>query len=139
MERTGTLADGSGSDDAGPGRVLRRGDLVVEVPARCVRVQDHSVPLTRSEFEILVVLAERAGSTVSKDELARAVGPRSHGVALQTSPTDADRRNIEVHMANLRRKLGEGGVEPRWIATVRGAGYRLAREVRVPPSWHRTA
>jgi DNA-binding response OmpR family regulator len=121
------------ADEPENGPVLRRGDLVVEVPARCVRVQDRSVPLTRSEFEILVVLAERAGTPVSKDDLARAVGPRAHGIPLQTAPTAADRRNIEVHMANLRRKLDEGGLEPRWIATVRGVGYRLAREVRAQP------
>jgi DNA-binding response OmpR family regulator len=120
--------------DGAPGPVLRRGDLVVDVPARCVQVQGRPVPLTRSEFEILALLAERAGSPVPKDDLARAVGPRAHGVPLQTVATPADRRNIEVHMANLRRKLDEGGLDPRWIVTVRGIGYRLSREVRAQDS-----
>ncbi|VTR76390.1 winged helix-turn-helix domain-containing protein [Cellulomonas hominis] len=116
-----------GHDD---GRVLVRGDLVVEVPARCVRVADRPVPLTRSEFEILVALAERAGQPVSKDELALAVAV--HGPHAVPSPTDADRRSIEVHMANLRRKLAEGVGDRGSISTVRGLGYRLAPEVLVP-------
>ncbi|HEY0187829.1 MAG TPA: winged helix-turn-helix domain-containing protein [Cellulomonas sp.] len=123
-------APGDVGDDLDPGPVLRRGDLVVEVPSRCVRVQDRPVPLTRSEFEILVVLAERAGTPVSKDALARAIGPHAHGMPLDVPTTTADRRNIEVHMANLRRKLDAVGLAPRWIVTVRGVGYRLAREVR---------
>jgi DNA-binding response OmpR family regulator len=116
-----------GQDD---GRVLVRGDLVVEVPARCVRVADRPVPLTRSEFEILVTLAERAGHPVSKDELALAVAV--HGPHAVPSPTDADRRSIEVHMANLRRKLAEEVGDRGSISTVRGLGYRLTPEVHVP-------
>jgi DNA-binding response OmpR family regulator len=116
-----------GPDD---GRVLVRGDLVVEVPARCVRVADRPVPLTRSEFEILVALAERAGTPVSKDDLAAAVAV--HGPHAVPNPTDADRRSIEVHMANLRRKLAEGVGDRGSISTVRGLGYRLVPEVLVP-------
>jgi DNA-binding response OmpR family regulator len=116
-----------GPDD---GRVLVRGDLVVEVPARCVRVADRPVPLTRSEFEILVALAERAGTPVSKDDLAVAVA--MHGPHAVPTPTDADRRSVEVHMANLRRKLAEGVGDRGSISTVRGLGYRLVPEVLVP-------
>jgi DNA-binding response OmpR family regulator len=39
--------------------------------------------------------------------------------------SDSDARAIEVHVANLRRKLGESPAQPRWIETVRGVGYRL--------------
>lgn len=128
------IGDDSGLDD---GRVLVRGDLVVEVPARCVRVADRPVPLTRSEFEILVALAERAGQPVSKDELAVAVAV--HGPHAVPTPTDADRRSIEVHMANLRRKLAEGSGDRTAISTVRGLGYRLTPEVRVPDQRDGTA
>lgn len=119
---------------AGPGRAdgqtLVRGDLVVEVPSRSVRVGDEPVPLTRSEFEILVALAERAGQPVSKDELAVAVAV--HGPHAVPRPTDADRRSIEVHMANLRRKLADLVGQRGGISTVRGVGYRLAPDLRVP-------
>jgi DNA-binding response OmpR family regulator len=122
------MATGTGPGQDGP--VLVRGDLVVEVPARCVRVADQPVALTRSEFEILVALAERPGQPVSKDELALAVAV--HGPHAVPSPTDADRRSIEVHMANLRRKLADRVGERGAISTVRGLGYRLTPEVRVP-------
>ncbi len=121
----GVMAPTAPQDDA---RVLRRGDLVVEVPARCVRVGDRPVSLTRSEFEILVALAERAGQPVSKDELVLAVAV--HGPHAVPVPTDADRRSIEVHMANLRRKLAESTGDRGVISTVRGLGYRLDPEVR---------
>jgi DNA-binding response OmpR family regulator len=39
--------------------------------------------------------------------------------------TEHDTRAIEVHVANLRRKLGESAAQPRWIETIRGVGYRL--------------
>jgi DNA-binding response OmpR family regulator len=39
--------------------------------------------------------------------------------------SDSDARAIEVHVANLRRKLGESPANPQWIETVRGVGYRL--------------
>lgn len=123
------MANGTDPRQAG-GRTLVRGDLVVEVPARCVRVAEHPVPLTRSEFEILVALAERAGQPVSKDELAVAVAV--HGPHAVPTPTDADRRSIEVHMANLRRKLADRLGDRGGIRTVRGLGYRLETEPRVP-------
>lgn len=40
--------------------------------------------------------------------------------------SDSDARAIEVHIANLRRKLGESPARPQWIETVRGVGYRMA-------------
>ena len=43
-----------------------------------------------------------------------------------TYVSEHDARAIEVHIANLRRKLGESASHPRWIETVRGVGYRLA-------------
>jgi two-component system OmpR family response regulator len=39
---------------------------------------------------------------------------------------EADKRAVEVHMSNLRRKLGDSITHPRWLETVRGVGYRLA-------------
>lgn len=79
--------------------------------------------LTRSEFILLGAVVRADRRVVTKHALARAL-PRSdaHG-----SVTAADLRAVEIHMANLRRKLGSHGGSAGLIQTVRGAGYRLAR------------
>ncbi len=81
--------------------------------------------LTRSEFDILADLLAARGRVVSKTDLALMLRGDHYGGSDYIS--DADARAIEVHMANLRRKLGETPTNPRWIETVRGVGYRLTR------------
>jgi len=46
---------------------------------------------------------------------------------------DADKRAIEAHMTNLRRKLGDDPNNPRYVETVRGVGYRMTAENVAPP------
>jgi len=80
--------------------------------------------LTRSEFDILFDLLEHGRRVVSKSDLALLLrGERDTGATDWVS--EHDLRAIEVHIANLRRKLGESASEPRWIETIRGVGYRL--------------
>lgn len=81
-----------------------------------------AVVLTRSEFDLLLALMEGNRRVITKDALAlelRGEGPGGY-------VSDADRRAVEVHMANLRRKLRDPVSAPRYIETVRGVGYRLA-------------
>lgn len=82
------------------------------------------VELTRSEFDILIDLLAARGRVVSKGQLALMLRGDHYG---SDFVSDSDARAIEVHMANLRRKLGESPSRPRWIETVRGVGYRLTR------------
>ncbi|HEX5858294.1 MAG TPA: response regulator transcription factor [Microbacterium sp.] len=90
---------------------------------RVVSVDGADVELTRSEFDIVGDLLEARGRVVSKGDLALLLrGDRGTGVDFVS---DHDARAIEVHVANLRRKLGESPSRPRWIETVRGVGYRL--------------
>jgi len=90
---------------------------------RVVTVDGADVELTRSEFDIIGDLLEARGHVVSKNELALLLrGDRGTGVDFVS---EHDARAIEVHVANLRRKLGESPARPRWIETVRGVGYRL--------------
>ena len=80
------------------------------------------VELTRSEFDLLLALMQGSRRVISKDALALELrGDASSGYV-----SDADRRAVEVHMANLRRKLADSVSSPRYIETVRGVGYRLA-------------
>lgn len=89
---------------------------------RIVTVDGHPVELTRSEFDIVRLLMESGQRVLSKPALAQALRGDDIGLSFVS---DSDARAIEVHVANLRRKLGESPAQPRWIETVRGVGYRL--------------
>ena len=80
------------------------------------------VELTRSEFDLLLALMAGKRRVISKDSLALELRGESPGGYV----SDSDRRAVEVHMANLRRKLNDNATSPRYIETVRGVGYRMA-------------
>jgi len=90
---------------------------------RIVTVDGADLDLTRSEFDILADLLGSGRRVRAKTDLAMMLrGEQYTGVEFIS---DSDARAIEVHVANLRRKLGESPASPRWIETVRGVGYRL--------------
>ncbi|SFS18485.1 DNA-binding response regulator, OmpR family, contains REC and winged-helix (wHTH) domain [Agrococcus baldri] len=101
---------------------LEHRGLRLEPGARVVELEGAEVELTRSEFDILRMLLNSGRRVVSKMQLAGMLrgerGEPDHYLS------EHDARAIEVHVANLRRKLGESPSEPRWIETVRGVGYR---------------
>ncbi|GAB2800857.1 response regulator transcription factor [Streptomyces sp. NPDC054796] len=90
---------------------LRVGELTVEPGSQRVTVGEREVELTAKEFAVLEYLAVRAGEVVSKSEILDHVWDFAY---------DGDVNIVEVYVSALRRKVGQG-----WIATVRGAGYRL--------------
>jgi DNA-binding response OmpR family regulator len=98
-------------------RTLRHGPLEVDVDARAVRWDAAELPLTPSEFAVVEALVRAGGGVRSRVELVRAI-----------FGDDAfrDPRAIDVHVHHVREKLAEAGGDPSAIATVRGAGYRLA-------------
>jgi two-component system response regulator QseB len=87
------------------------GDIRIDTRLHSVRVAGQAVDLSPREFGILLELVRAGGGVVSKDEIARRLQPLGDPV---------DFSAIEVHVHNLRRKVG---VET--IRTVRGVGYRL--------------
>jgi DNA-binding response OmpR family regulator len=90
-------------------------------------VDSKPVELTRSEFDLLLAIMQGRRRVISKDTLALELrGDYSTGGYV----SDSDRRAVEVHMANLRRKLNDPVSSPRYIETVRGVGYRLAERQR---------
>jgi DNA-binding response OmpR family regulator len=106
------------ADDA----VLRHDDLVVDRSTRVVRRAGVEVGLTRTEFDILVALLQTGRRVRAKSDLVMVVrGDRQDAAPI----TDVDLRTMETHIANLRRKLAEDSLAPRYIETVRGVGYRL--------------
>ncbi|WP_053846128.1 response regulator transcription factor [Streptomyces sp. NRRL B-24085] len=91
---------------------VRVGDMEVDLDARRVRVAGAPVELTTKEFDVLAVLAARAGTAVSREQLLDEVW----GDAYQ-----AVSRSLDVHLTQLRTKLGRPGL----LTTIRGFGYRL--------------
>jgi len=99
-------------------RVVVVADLEVDVDARVARRGAEELPLTALEFDLLRVLAERAGRVVSRDALWDAAG---------RGDVHVGQRTVDVHISRLRAKLDDR--ERRWLQTVRGHGYLLAREI----------
>jgi len=92
------------------------GGLRLDEATHCAVVDGRSIRLTASEFGLLAALVRAGGETVSRDELLREIW---------RSPWNGPSRTVDVHVADLRRKLGDVARSPRWIATVRGQGFRL--------------
>ncbi|MEU7384498.1 MULTISPECIES: response regulator transcription factor [unclassified Streptomyces] len=92
--------------------ILRLGAVLVELPTRQVSVDGAVVQLTRKEFDLLALLAQRPGVVFRREQIISEVW--------QTS-WEGTGRTLEVHVASLRSKLRT----PALIETVRGVGYRL--------------
>ena len=106
---------------SGSGDRVEVGDLQVDVPAHRASLAGKELQLTSFEFRVLVVLARRAGETVTREELAGVVLPK--GGRYDPSVD----RSLDVHVSHLRQKLGDDAREPRRIRTVRGVGYVLVK------------
>ncbi|MDT0462085.1 response regulator transcription factor [Streptomyces gibsoniae] len=104
-------------DDTGATEtVLRLGQMQIELPTRRVSVDGSVVQLTRKEFDLLALLAQRPGVVFRREQIISEVW--------QTS-WEGTGRTLEVHIASLRSKLRM----PALIETVRGVGYRLVAPV----------
>ena len=108
--------------------VLQHNGLTLNHRTRTVDIKGQPLGLTRSEFDLLHVLLRGAGAVCTRADLVRAV--RGEFYDEDTYISEADERAVEVHVGNLRRKLKEDQLSPRWLQTVRGVGYRLAPEER---------
>jgi len=95
---------------------LDEGRLVIDREAREVLVAGRTVPLTRSEFDLLLALASHPGRVFSRYELITKV---------QGYDFDGYERTIDAHVKNLRRKLGDDPRNPRYVLTVMGVGYKF--------------
>lgn len=96
--------------------ILRIGDVVVDKTTRVVRVQEKSIDLTPSEFEILTALMAAVGKVFSRMELL------DH---LRQDTFERVERTIDVHIRNLRAKIEPDPSNPTYIMTVFGVGYRF--------------
>jgi DNA-binding response OmpR family regulator len=98
--------------------VQRFGDVEVNPASRTVYRAGSAVALAPREFDLLVALLRRSGAVASRAELLREVWGYQ---------TDVASRTVDIHVAELRRKLEPDAESPRHIITVWKVGYRLER------------
>lgn len=109
---------------AGP--VLEHNGLRLNLPARTVDVDGLEMKLTSTEFDLLHALLVQGRTVCTKDDLVQIL--RGGHATSDGFGREADEQVIQVHIANLRRKLGDTAANPRWVETVHGFGYRLAAQ-----------
>ena len=100
--------------------VFESGGLRIDFAAREVRVDGIRQSLTAHEYDLLSALARNAGRVLTRDQLLELVKGEDADEAFD--------RSIDVHVSRLRQKIEPDPRHPRYVKTVRGAGYLLARE-----------
>lgn len=108
-------------------RVIRLGDVTVDLAAKQAERCGVPLALTRTEFAMLECLASERGRPVSREHLLAAVW--GYDAASNT-------RTVETHIWRLRKKLGDAGTEPSWLRTLSGLGYVLVAEAVEPALAH---
>jgi DNA-binding response OmpR family regulator len=93
------------------------GDLSIDFAARTVHRAGEAITLRPKEFDLLAALVRHRGRVLSRAELLREVWGYTSGTQSRT---------VETHLAALRERLGDDPQSPRYIVTVRRAGYRLS-------------
>jgi len=99
------------------------GALTVDPATRSASLQDQPLALTPTEFDLLLCLARDCGCVKTREQLLLEVADRDF---------ESFDRSIDVHISSLRRKLGDDPRRPRWILTIRAAGYMLKEAVGEP-------
>ena len=116
--RVRALLRRAGSRPANTGTVIHHGALSMDLEARSLTTGGRLVHLTPTEWELVRVLMTNTGKTMTHRQLFAAVWPgRQYGDAQQY---------LRVHVANIRRKIEPNALEPRYIFTEPGVGYRFA-------------
>ena len=106
------LRRASATDSRDP--IMRFEGIEIDTDAKEVTVDGEAVTLTSMEFELLALLARRAGKKVSRDEILNEL--RGIDAAIMT-------RSVDIMVSRLRNKLGDSLKPPRFIQTVWGTGY----------------
>ena len=94
------------------------GELHLDPEARRAVLSGQVLPLTAIEFDLLISLAKAAGRVRTREQLLNEVASRNF---------DVFDRSIDVHISSLRKKLGDDSKSPKFIITVRSAGYMLRK------------
>jgi len=114
--RVKALLRRSASRDTASPALLELGDIVIDRDRHEVRRGQDRVDLSESELNLLVALVKASGRIVTREALLDSLYGKGESEVLD--------RTIDVYIRRLRDKLGDDPETPRYIATVRGAGYR---------------
>jgi len=105
------------SQSADSGQMIDAGSVRIDLARHLVTVRGEPVNLTRSEFQVLRLLADRPGQVFSRKEIME---------ELWQAEFRGDVRACDVHISNLRQKVEVDPQDPELVLTVRGVGYKLA-------------
>ncbi len=105
------------TDGSGEGAAIETGPVSIDLARHLVTVRGEPVNLTRSEFQVLRLLAENPGQVFSRKEIME---------ELWQTEFRGDVRACDVHISNLRQKVERDPQEPELVLTVRRVGYRFA-------------
>jgi DNA-binding response OmpR family regulator len=108
---------------AGANHDLQLGHFHISYSSRQAQLGGNLLELTTSEFEVLWLLASRAGEILSRDTIM---------AALQGYEYDGLNRIVDLRISRLRKKLGDDPVKPKIIKTVRSKGYLFVESVKAP-------
>ncbi|HXE13485.1 MAG TPA: response regulator transcription factor [Bryobacteraceae bacterium] len=101
------------------------GDLLIDDQARTADLDGEKLQLTAVEFDLLLSLAKAAGRVKTREQLLLEVADRDF---------DVFDRSIDVHISSLRKKLRDDAKSPRFIVTIRSAGYMMRKPEAGEPS-----
>lgn len=102
--------------------LLHFGPYRLDFTQRCLYREDAQITLTGNEFALLNVLAQHAGTPLSRDRIAYLINGRNH---------DYDDRSLDVQVSRLRRLVEDNPARPRYLQTVRGLGYVLIQQEEI--------
>lgn len=109
------------SDTLGPDEQFVSGDLVLDAGRHEARIRGQRIALSALELRLLATLLDGDGRALSRNQLLDGIHGTGEGEVLD--------RAIDVYIKRLREKLGDDASAPRYVATVRGVGYRAAGRV----------
>jgi DNA-binding response OmpR family regulator len=96
--------------------LIKAGDLLVDMLARRVTLNQQEINLSHKEFDLLVTLMRNRGAVLSRDLLLERVWGYGY---------DGQTKTVDVHVRWLREKIEQDPSDPQYIVTVRGVGYRF--------------
>lgn len=117
LARIRALLRRAGESDRATTSIERFGAIRIDRRSRTVTKNGEEVALAPMEYDLLIALVERRGGVATRAELLEEVWGYAN--------TDVMTRTVDIHMAELRKKLEEDPAQPQHLLTVRKVGYRL--------------